>query len=80
MLDRDCLGSLEVFNKKQYNISCHLQPLELHIIYIAYLTGKFVPNDFGFKEVWQLVIIHIFGNFLEMLKSCFLTLNFGFGA
>ena len=58
MLDRDCLGSLEVFNKKQYNISCHLQPLELHIIYIAYLTGKFVPNDFGFKEVWQLVIIH----------------------
>ena len=80
-LDCDCcLGSLECFTKKQYNISCHFQPLELHTIYIAYLTGKFVWNDFGLKEVWQLVIYSfMIWNFLEMLKSYFLTLNFCFG-
>ena len=53
-----CLGPWG-FQRENNSISRHLQPLLLRTIYIAYLTGKFVPNDFGLKEVWQFVIIHI---------------------
>lgn len=60
------------FQHENNNISCHLQPLLLRTIYIAYLTAKFVPNDFGLKEVQQFVIIYFwFGNYGEMVELAF---------